>query len=78
MPKIKCKCGNIISLSAIPSPHQSHIITDVEFDNFQGMVDAEEIYSSMKIVVHCDVCGRLYIYNNGFGELPLIYRKDES
>ncbi len=76
MSKIKCKCGNTIGLGDIPSPNQSLIISDVKFDNFQGLVDVEKIYDEMKIVVHCENCSRLYIYFNGFNLPPTIYIKD--
>lgn len=76
MPKIKCKCGEVIGLGEIPSPNQSLIISDVEFDNFQGMVDAEEIYRKMKIVVHCKKCKRLYVFWNGFDSEPDVYVKE--
>ena len=77
MPKIRCKCDNIISLSDIPSPNQYLMISDVKFDDFHGLVDAEQIYSSMTIVVHCKVCSRLYIYNNGFSFEPTVYLREE-
>lgn len=76
MPKIKCECGHIIYLGDIPSTNQSLIISDVEFDSFQGFVDSEKIYAAMKIVVDCKKCYRLYIYNNGFDSEPIVYIKD--
>lgn len=74
MPKIKCDCGNIIGLGEIPNPNQSLIISDVEFDTYFDKTGME-IYDKMKIVVHCSVCQRLYIYWNGFNEIPTIYMK---
>lgn len=76
MPKIKCKCGEIIDLSGIPSPNQHLIISDIEFDDFEGAVDSEFIYSKMKIVVSCPRCKRLHIYYDGFDNAPLIYKLD--
>ncbi|MEL6107604.1 MAG: hypothetical protein AAFU85_16310 [Planctomycetota bacterium] len=32
MPKFGCRCGHIISLVAVPSPHEAHLIFDPEFD----------------------------------------------
>ncbi|HEU4496627.1 MAG TPA: hypothetical protein VFR70_06215 [Flavobacterium sp.] len=78
MPKIRCKCENIISLGEIPSSNQSLIISDVKFDNFQGVIDVEELYKEMKIVVHCQKCERLYIYWEGFSSIPDIYIKEND
>lgn len=78
MPKLKCECGEVIDLSGIPSPNQYLIISDIEFDKFEGNVDSELIYSQMKIVVKCSFCMRLYIYFNGFDQKPLIYKLDNQ
>jgi len=76
MPKIKCKCGDIIGLGEIPCPHQYNIISDKEYDKFQGLIDAEELYLSMKIIIKCNKCLRLYIYWNGFDNPPEVYEKE--
>jgi hypothetical protein len=76
MPKIKCVCECIISLSEIPSPNQYLIISDIEMDNYVGKVDIEQLYMEMKIVVKCPNCGRLHIFNEGFDKAPIIYRID--
>jgi len=74
MPKLKCICEEVIDLSGIPSPNQYLIISDADFDNFEGKVDAELIYSKMQIVVKCPSCKRLYIYCDGFDKEPTIYK----
>lgn len=76
MPKIRCVCDHVISLNEIPSPNQYLIISDVEMDNYEGQVEAEQLYMAMKIVVKCPNCSRLHIYNNGFDKDPIIYRID--
>jgi hypothetical protein len=76
MPKIKCVCGNIISLNQIPSPNQFLMISDVKLDKFQGRVDVEELYLAMDIVVHCNICQRLHVYSNGFEQPAIIYKID--
>lgn len=78
MPKVLCKCGHWINLSDIPSPNQMLIISDIEYDKFQGLVDPEKIFMAMHIVAVCSVCGRLYIYYNGFDKPPTIYKKDST
>lgn len=77
MPKIKCKCDHVIPLGEIPSPHQLMIISDVEYDQFQGSVDAEEIYMAMDIVVKCPNCQRLHVFWDGFSNLPEVYKLEE-
>ena len=41
MPKINCKCNNVIWLGEIPSPNQWMIISDIEYDQFEDKVDTE-------------------------------------
>lgn len=76
MPKILCKCSHYINLSEIPSPNQFLMISDIDYDKYQGLVDAEDIFRAMNIVVICPNCGRLYVYRNGFDMPPIIYKKD--
>lgn len=76
MPKLKCVCGNVIGLGEIPSPNQSLMISDTEFDKFQGTLEVEEIYKSMKIVAHCNECERLHIFYKGFDNEATIYNKE--
>lgn len=77
MPKTHCKCGYFIDLSEIPSPNQKLIISDIKYDKFEGLVDAEEVFKSMHIVAECNECGRIYIFHNGFNEAPTVYKKEE-
>lgn len=32
MPKIRCRCGRLINLSAIPCPDEFHLLTDMQID----------------------------------------------
>ena len=77
MPKIRCKCNFVIGLGQIPSPDQFMIISDVEYDHFEGQVDSEEIYSAMKVVAKCPNCGRIHIFWNGFDNPQTIYKLEE-
>lgn len=76
MPKIRCKCDNIIPLGEIPSPHQWLIISDVQYDEFQGLVDSEDLFLKMEIVVKCNVCERLHVFWDGFDKPQTIYMKE--
>ncbi|EHO15092.1 hypothetical protein [Myroides odoratimimus] len=73
MPKLKCECNEVIKLREIPSPYQYLMISDVEYDSYSGLVDTEELYSKMTILVKCPACHRMYIYNKGFNSSPTIY-----
>lgn len=73
MPTLNCACGHRISYSAIPSPDEWLLISDVEFDSFSGMVDAEDIYRAMKSLLKCPVCGRLWVFWNGYQDVAQEY-----
>lgn len=77
MPKVICKCENVIGLAEIPSPNQWMVISDAAYDGFQGQVDAELLYSKMNMIVKCDVCNRLHIFWDGFDKSQTIYREED-
>ena len=77
MPKIVCECKNIIDLGGIPSENQFLIISDMDFDKFQGLVDAEAIYKEFKVVAKCQKCERLHIFWNGFDKTASVYAQEE-
>lgn len=74
MPKMKCICGNIIKLNDIPNPNELLMISETDYDKYDGFIDSEKLYMEMKTVVKCDNCYRLYIYENGIDEDPIIYQ----
>jgi hypothetical protein len=76
MPKVLCVCNTVISLSDIPSPNIIKMISDEEYDNYSGLIDAEELYLKMKIIVKCPSCDRLHIYWDGFDKGATIYTKE--
>ena len=73
MPGFKCKCDNIIKTGEIPNPNEWLIMSDVEYDEFSGMVDTEELYMRMKSMLVCKQCGRLWMYWNGYDNDPVPY-----
>lgn len=77
MPKFLCKCQYPISYSAIPNPIEWCVISDTDFDKFQGLIDSEELYLSMKSILECPNCGRLYFFKQGFNTKPIVYQLDE-
>ncbi|MEL7567915.1 MAG: hypothetical protein AAGU27_23980 [Dehalobacterium sp.] len=78
MPKMVCKCGEVLSYSEIPCKIEYKFISDVEYDKFQGSVDAEEIYEQMKSILKCPKCSRLWVFWNGFSKEPVEYIKAEK
>jgi len=73
MPKVVCLCKEVINLSDIPSSNQLLLIEDVKYEKYFDSIDAEKLYMEMTLVVRCPNCKRLYVYENGFGNQPLIY-----
>ncbi|MDI4644280.1 hypothetical protein [Cohnella hashimotonis] len=73
MPKIQCTCGNMLRMGDIPCKIQYMFISDTDFDELQGAVDAEELYLKMKMFFQCDSCSRLWVYWNGFDNPPKEY-----
>jgi len=76
MPKVVCLCKEVINLSDIPSSNQLLMIEDVKYDKYFDSIDAEKLYEEMTLVVRCQNCKRLYVYENGFENDPLIYSLD--
>lgn len=78
MPKHICKCGHAINLSDIPSSNQLLFIEDQNFDKFFDRIDAEVLYQEMKLIVRCNICKRLYIFESGYENDPIIYNLEEG
>jgi hypothetical protein len=80
MAKIRCYCNTVLSTSGeIPNPIEWKLLSDVEFDRFEGMVDAEDIYRAAKSMFRCPTCGRLWVYWDGLDRQPVCYeRHDQS
>ncbi|OKP81706.1 hypothetical protein A3844_25600 [Paenibacillus helianthi] len=73
MPKIRCKCGEVLRFGDIPCDIEYKFISDVEYDQYQGQIDAEELYLKMKSFLECKICGRLWFFWNGFENPPKEY-----
>ncbi|HEU0131102.1 MAG TPA: hypothetical protein VFQ85_08945 [Mycobacteriales bacterium] len=74
MAKFLCVCGQQIRTSgAIPNPDEWRVLSDVEFDEFIGMIDAEVIYRRTTIMYRCPHSGHLWFFWNGFDARPTIY-----
>jgi hypothetical protein len=62
MPKLLCKCNQVLSFGPIPSPIEWRILSDERFDSFSGWVDAEDIYQATNMMLRCPNCGRLWVF----------------
>jgi hypothetical protein len=76
MSSIICKCGNRIGFGEIPNPKEWLTVSDVEYDGYSALIDAEVLYATMKHILACDQCERLWIFWNGFQSMPTCYSKD--
>lgn len=77
MPSIKCKCGEKLGYGQIPNPIEWLTISDVDFDGYSGMIDSEDLYKSMKSMLQCPKCGRLWFFDHGFENPPRCYRLED-
>ncbi|RBQ18024.1 hypothetical protein DP939_21880 [Spongiactinospora rosea] len=77
MTKLSCECGRSIRIfGEIPNPLEWKIISDSDFDRFQGAVDAEDVYRACISMFRCHGCGRLWVYWGGFEGTPVCYRPE--
>ncbi len=74
MAKFLCVCGHIIRTSGdIPHPYQWDLVSDVDFDRFPGLVDAEQIYMAATLMFRCPSSDHLWIYWDGIDQPPSLY-----
>ena len=74
MAKFRCVCGETIRTSGdIPNPIEWHLLSDVDFDEFHGEVEAEEVYLATTLMYRCPASDHLWIYWDGIDEEPTLY-----
>lgn len=74
MAKFACVCGETISTSGeLPNPNEWCVLSDTDFDRFQGLVQAEDVYRAATIMYRCPVSDHLWIYWDGFDSPPSLY-----
>ena len=67
MPKLKCRCENVIDLSPVPCPNERFLIGSMEMEKVFDALDenassAETILETQtQSVIVCDRCGRFYL-----------------
>jgi hypothetical protein len=76
--KFLCVCGYSLSTSGlIPNPDEWRCLSDTDFDGFDGLVNAEEIYLRSTIMYQCPVSDHLWIFWKGSAEAPALYSPAE-
>lgn len=78
MPKLQCICHTVLNYSEIPSSNEWLLISDTDYDEFQGEVDTEKIYSRFTHMLKCPTCQRLHIFWQGFSSPPITYLPDRD
>lgn len=73
MPSVICDCGFCIKLGEIPCSAEYLFISDVDYDKFYGLINAEDLYARFKSAIQCQNCQRLMVYHQGFDNPPLVY-----
>jgi hypothetical protein len=72
--KFRCVCGEIISTSGeIPNPAEWHALSDAEFGEFVGSIDAEDIYRRTKIFYRCPKSDHVWAFWDGMARPPHLY-----
>jgi hypothetical protein len=66
MPGLDCRCGLRIGYGEIPCSDEYLLISDVEFEPFWEEMDVERLYNSMRGVLKCPRCGRLWVFWDGY------------
>lgn len=71
--KFSCVCGHIIHTSGnIPHPYQWNMVSDVAFDSAE-VVGIDALYMESTLMFRCPNSGHLWVYWDGYGELPTLY-----
>lgn len=79
MAKFKCVCGETISTSGLmPNPNEWRVLSDADFDAFEGLIQAEDVYQAATIIFRCPVSDHLWIYWRGFDQPPSLYSPELS
>jgi hypothetical protein len=74
MGKFLCKCENVIRVSgAIPNPIEWLFISDTEYDSYTNPIEPEKLYLKMNSFLKCDQCGRLWVFWDGYDNMPTLY-----
>jgi hypothetical protein len=74
MAKFRCVCGYVLSTSgSIPNPDEWNLLSATDFEAFNGLVNAEDLYMATTLVYRCPQSDHLWIYWKGLDEPPSLY-----
>jgi len=74
MARFECLCGYQIRTSGdIPNPLEWRLLSDEQFGQFLGEVEAEDVYRAGTIAYRCPQSDHLWIYWGGFDAEPVAY-----
>lgn len=73
MPKLECKCGDLLDYGNIPCEMEYLFISDVNFDKFNETIEHQVLYREMNSFLKCPRCGRLWIFWDGFQSIATEY-----
>ena len=83
MPKLLCKCGNLIDMSEIPAPDGYLLLSEQDWDQARAQAtDLDgydvELSRGWQETYLCPVCSRLIVFwsTNPLG-VPTYYRREE-
>jgi hypothetical protein len=48
-------------------------MSDIDYDAFAGLVNAEDVYQQSTIMYRCPASGHLWVFWQGFDEPPALY-----
>lgn len=78
MPSFNCVCGHRINCGEIPNPNEWLFISDTDYDNYTGNINADDLYHKMKHALLCNHCKRLIIFCDEFWVNPIYYLPDNQ
>lgn len=56
-----------------PNPMEWQCLSNTAFDQFPGLVDAEEVYLKATIMYRCPESDNLWFFSNGMENSPALY-----
>jgi hypothetical protein len=74
MAKFLCVCGATIRTSGdIPHPYQWLFVSDLDYDDWEGQIDAEALYMAFGHAYRCPDSGHLWVFDRGYEHEPQCY-----
>ena len=73
MPKILCTCGDTIPFHRLDEPNEWMMINAAALYQLPDSARKSEIFPQLTGMLKCPVCGRLWVFWEGFGENPQEY-----